>query len=69
MAKDDKRIKISEKEAYERRNEICDECKHPLSYHIFWNQTQSILELMNCNECFCNFFESTNNEQRVEEKD
>ena len=55
MAKE-KRIKISEKEAQKRAMEICEDCKHPFSYHIFWNQKKSILELMNCNECFCEEF-------------
>jgi len=56
----EKRIKISEKEAQKRAKEICGDCKHPFGCHVFWNHNKSILELMNCNECFCEEFKKEN---------
>ena len=51
-------MKITEQEAQKRKQEVCNNCKHQLSYHIFWNHNKSILELLNCNECSCEMFES-----------
>ncbi len=51
-------MKITEKEVKKRLNEICGECKHTLSYHIFWDH-RGYLKLVNCNECFCDKFAET----------
>ena len=52
-------MKISEKEVLKRKDEICNNCKHHFKYHIFWTAKKSSLELLNCNECFCNKFAKT----------
>ena len=46
---------------------LCKNCKHPKSYHTFFNQDKGILEIINCNECDCNKFEYST--ARGEERD
>lgn len=48
-------MKIKEEEIVKRKDEICQDCKHKLSLHVFWN-TRGYLELLNCNICFCERF-------------
>ena len=47
---------ISGEEIKKRKGEVCNGCKHQLTYHIFWNHDGSFLELTNCNECACKKF-------------
>lgn len=60
------RKRISEKEAKASNKEICEDCKHPKNYHIFFNQEKRILELINCNICGCKKF--TQKEKPKKEK-
>ena len=47
---------ISYKEAKKSLNQICKKCNHLKGFHIFWNQEDGHLELLNCNECSCKKF-------------